>query len=195
MYDKTFKQYPQFFIWIIFGLSPGNIATLTFADSAKATADNANSACPPNSNPDDLIRAKVLDGIPLVEPAKAEVSQALTAPELVLIADTWNAQAQGSGAISKYVKQVQIDNSTGEIEVMFNSTTIGAIHPDSTLVYIPYVQAGGAPQQLQYAMAAGVTGYIDWGCASVSNAVASGQGLSAIKSGTLLSKYAPSDCR
>lgn len=143
-----------------------------------------------------IIQERVRESLNIAAGAKIEVTtNALTASELAWTADTWNAQSGGSGAISKYVQQVQIDNTTGEVEVMFNNATIGAISASSTLVYIPYVQAGGSPMQLQAALAAGVTGNIDWGCASFSNAIASSYGLPAIKMGTLLSKFAPNECR
>lgn len=145
---------------------------------------------------DYIIRSRITEGANLVAGAKAEIGvNALTANELLASADTFNAQAGGSGALSKYVQEVQIDNATGEIQVMFNNATVGAISASSTLVFIPYVQAGGAPVTLQAALSAGTTGNIDWGCASASNAVSAGRGLPQIKSGTLLAKYAPSECR
>jgi type IV pilus assembly protein PilA len=145
---------------------------------------------------DYIIRSRITEGANLVAGAKAEIgTSALTAAELTATADTWNAQANGKGATSKYVKSVQIDPATGEITVTFDEANVGSITADSTLVYIPYIQAGDAPVQLAQAYTTGTTGNIDWGCSSTSNAVSSGRNLTAIKAGTLLPKYAPSECR
>lgn len=145
---------------------------------------------------DYIIRSRITEGANLVAGAKAEIgTNALTTAELSATAVTWNQQASGLGAVSKYVSQVQIVPETGEIEVMFNKTNVGAIADSSTLVYIPYVQAGDAPVQLASALTDGKTGNIDWGCSSSTNAVSAGRGLSALLSGTLEPKYAPSECR
>lgn len=194
-HKKDWNKYARVLIWALLCSSPNNISSLAVADAANTGGNNDN-VTPGNLTSDELIQARILDGVSLVDPAKAEVAQVTTAQELLVIADTWNSQAGGSGSLTKYVKQVQIDNSTGEIEVMFNNFTVGAISADSTLVFIPYIQAGGAPITLQSAIGAGEIGNaMDWGCASATNAVSAGQGLSAMRMGTLLSKYAPTECR
>ncbi|MCJ1943155.1 pilin [Pseudomonas aeruginosa] len=121
-----------------------------------------------------------------------------TAGELAASARVWNAQAGNAGATSKYVTSVRIAEATGEITVTFNATNVGNIPADSTLVFTPYVQnAAGAPTQLGASYAAGVTGSIDWGCASQSNAVSSGpdRNMPALTAGTLPARFAPSECR
>jgi type IV pilus assembly protein PilA len=146
---------------------------------------------------DYIIRSRITEGAGLISGAKLEISlNATTAPELTNVATTWNAQANNTGATSKYVTKVQIDGTTGEITVTYNATNVGAIAANSTLVYIPYIQDGsGAPVQLATAYTSNVTGTFDWGCASKTNIVSSNRGLTAVAAGTLEAKYAPSECR
>jgi len=148
---------------------------------------------------DYTVRARVTEGISLATGAKKLVeTDAQTATELKALADTFNAQAGGKGAISKYVASVQIDDETGEVAVVLNEKNIGAIPVGAGLVYTPYIQLGGAaPVALKTALAGTDTGTMDWGCASDSNAVAKARGLKNITppATALPAKYAPSECR
>ncbi len=144
---------------------------------------------------DYTIRARVTEGVGLASSAKQIIGESsATANELLAVATTWNAQAGGVGATSKYVTSVQIDGATGEVTVVFNEANVGNIPAGSSLVYTPYV-AAAAITQLGGSFAAGVTGSIDWGCASVSNAVSAGRGLPTLTPGTLPAQFAPSECR
>ena len=146
---------------------------------------------------DYTIRARVTEGVGLASSAKQLIGDSSgTLAELQASADVWNAQVGGLGAISKYVARTQIARLTGEVTVEFNPANVGNIPAASTLVYTPYVQnAAGAPTQLGASFAAGVTGSIDWGCASVSNAVSANRGLPTLTPGTLPAQFAPSECR
>lgn len=149
---------------------------------------------------DYTVRARVTEGISLATGAKKLVeTDAQTATELKALATTFNAQAGGKGAISKYVASVAIDDETGEVEVVLNEKNIGAIPAKSSLLYTPYLQLGGAnPVALKTALTGTDTGTMDWGCASDANAVATARGLPKIGTHTtkaLPAKYAPSECR
>ncbi|MCE1191357.1 MAG: pilin [Acidovorax sp.] len=149
---------------------------------------------------DYTIRARVTEGVGLASSAKQLVGEANTAVELKAAADTWNAQAGGNGAISKYVKSVKMADDTGEITVAFNKANVGNINVDgATLIYTPYIQAGGAnPVALagNFTSAAPVTGSVDWGCSSDTHAVSTARKLEPIAgAGTLKAKFAPNDCR
>ncbi|RMA59571.1 type IV pilus assembly protein PilA [Acidovorax sp. 100] len=145
---------------------------------------------------DYTVRARVTEGISLANAAKKLVeTDAQTAAELTALANTFNKQANSTGATSKYVKNVQIDAATGAVTVTFNEANIGAIPVNSTLVYTPYIRLGATTPQLQAALTGTDTGSMDWGCASVSNAVSAGRGLPTLTAGTLPAKYAPSECR
>ncbi|CAA0083411.1 Fimbrial protein [BD1-7 clade bacterium] len=145
---------------------------------------------------DYIIRARITEGVGLADDAKKFIATSSpTILELEAAADTYNAQANNNGAVSKYVNSVQIDNATGEVTVTFNNLNVGTIPANSTLVYTPYIQTGAAPVQLAAAIAAGDRGTIDWGCASLSNVVSAGRLLPALVNGSLPAAYAPSECR
>ena len=152
---------------------------------------------------DYTIRARVTEGLAVAADAKTSVgTNANTAAELTATATTWNAQAGGKGAISKYVKSVLMDAATGEIEVTYNEANVGNIAADSSLLLTPYVQGAAGPVALaaNYVATPPETGTIDWGCASSTNAVASGasRGLPKLGNHTVVAldaKFAPGECR
>lgn len=147
---------------------------------------------------DYTIRARVVEGVGLAGGAKKMIgSEVNTGTELIALANTWNNQLNGVGASSKYVNSVLIDATTGEVIVEFNQANVGGIPIASTLVYTPYVVTATGPFELGAALAASVSGVIDWGCASDTNAVSSGAGrnMPAVTMGTLPARFAPSECR
>lgn len=145
---------------------------------------------------DYTIRARVTEGLNLAASAKSQVAtDANTVAELNAVAIAWNAQIGGLGATSKYVTSVQIDAVTGEITIVYNNANVGSIPANSSLVLTPYRQVAGGPQLLAAAFAAGLSGPVDWGCASTTNAVAVARALPAITLGTLPAQFAPSECR
>jgi type IV pilus assembly protein PilA len=145
---------------------------------------------------DYTIRARVTEGLSLAGDAKQVVAQnATTAADLEAAANTFNAQANGNGAVSKYVTSVQIDPETGEIIITYNAANIGIVAAENTISLTPYIQAGGAPVQLADAIVAATTGTVDWGCAAAGGTLSDGRGLTTITGGSLLDKYAPNECR
>lgn len=147
---------------------------------------------------DYTVRSRIVEGLNLASSAKQLVStEASSATDLVSLAAVWNAQAGNTGATSKYVQSVIITPATGEITVTYNSVNVGSIPPGATLVLTPYVQVGGPPVQLGAAIGAGVSGALDWGCASATNTVSGGASrqLPAITLGTLPPNFAPNECR
>lgn len=146
---------------------------------------------------DYTVRSRITEGLLLASDAKAQVgTNATTAAELAALVGTWNAQAGGVGATSKYVTSVLM-NANGEVTITYNAANVGPIAAGNTLVLTPYVQGGAGPVQLAAALGAGTTGSIDWGCASVTNLVSGGatRNLPALTLGTLEAKFAPSECR
>lgn len=145
---------------------------------------------------DYTIRSRVTEGLNLAGGAKTIIgTDANTAAELLALVTAWNAQVGGVGSTSKYVTSVLADGVTGEITVTYNAANVGSIGAGNTLTLTPYRQVTGGPQLLAAAFAAGLSGAMDWGCASASNAVSTARGLPAITLGTLLAQYAPSECR
>lgn len=146
---------------------------------------------------DYTIRARVSEGVGLAAGAKELIgTDANTAAELTALAAAWNAQVGGVGARSKYVTSVLVAGGTGEVTVTFNVANIGSmLATQNTLVYTPYRQVTGGPQLLAAAFGNNLTGSMDWGCASSTNAVSTARGLPAITMGTMLPQFAPSECR
>ncbi len=150
---------------------------------------------------DYTIRARVTEGVGLASSAKQLVAEATTAAELNAAADTWNAQAGAAGAASKYVTSVQVSDTTGVITITYNAANVGAIPASATLTYSPYVRTGAAATAVtglvaNFAAATPLTGSIDWGCASVTNVVATARSLPTLgAAATLPAKFAPNECR
>ena len=148
---------------------------------------------------DYTIRARVTEGLNLAEPAKLAVGTdgASTMIDLNTTADTWNAQAGGVGATSKFVDSVLITDTTGLITVTLNATNVGVAAAQNTLTLTPWVRDTAAGQSLTAAIAAGATGSVDWGCSSATSAYAGAltNPITILAPGTLLAKYAPASCR
>jgi type IV pilus assembly protein PilA len=151
---------------------------------------------------DYTVRARITEGLNLADDAKQAVSQnTTTALDLATAAATFNAQAAGAGAASKYVRSVNIAPVTGIITVTYNEGNVGLANGQNTLILYPYiVTAAGAAAQatyvtLQAALGAGTTGSVDWGCTSVGVAQVTARGMAGAAPGTLLAKYAPNECR
>jgi len=143
---------------------------------------------------DYTIRSRVTEGLSLANDAKSMISSsANTAADLASAVATWNGQAAGKGATSKYVNTVQVA-ADGTIVVDFNGPNVGAT---GTIVMTPYVQGGAAPVQLAASYGTNTTGSIDWGCGSQTATLASGatRRLPPTVAGTLPAKYAPAECR
>ena len=150
---------------------------------------------------DYTVRARITEGLALGADAKNMIGTgANTTVELAATALTWNAQAANTGANSKYVTSVQMNGVTGELLVTYTAANVGGIGTANQLVLTPYIRAtAGAPTALSVAIApaTAVTGSIDWGCASATNATGAARGLPVITAAAnpLLAKYAPSECR
>ena len=151
---------------------------------------------------DYTVRSRITEGLSVAGDAKVQVGTgSATAAELTATATTWNAQAGGAGATSKYVTSIQMTEAPGatqgEIVVTYNAANVGSIPANSTLVLSPYIgAAAGAPTKLGSSYAVPVTGSIDWSCQSATQVTAtSPTRLMGGTAGTLPAKYAPGECR
>ena len=151
---------------------------------------------------DYTIRARVSEGLGQAQGAKAMIaSDAASADDLKIVVTTWNGQASSTGANSKFVQKVQIADS-GEITVSFNAAALGVKAGEDTLVMGPYVRstagtssAASTAVALATAQTNGVTGSLDWSCASATQAASEKAGMTGTTKGALLAKYAPASCR
>ena len=145
---------------------------------------------------DYTVRTRVTEGLGLAEPAKTMISTEVSTPkDLERAADTWNAQAGGVGATSKYVEKVQIAKDSGIITITYVPDTVGVKTGEETLTLTPWVRVDATGKTLAAALAAGESGSLDWGCSSATNTAAAGQNVTVTTKGTMLAKYAPAACR
>ena len=156
---------------------------------------------------DYTTKSRITEGLNLANSAKTSIAtDATTVGDLVSVANTWNAQANGAGAVSKYVNTVlmTIDDGTGdtdgEITITYNPASTGVAAGQNTLVLTPWIKtaAGNAATgatHLGVARAAGTAGTVDWTCQSATNETAIAQMGAAGSEGTLLARFAPAQCR
>ncbi|MGP4970344.1 pilin [Psychrobacter aquimaris] len=147
---------------------------------------------------DYTVRSRVSEGFNLAEPAKTALStEVSTVADLNRTQTSWNAQAAGTGANSKYVNSVLITEDTGLITITYNPTAVGVGANANTITLTPWVRSGaaGAGQAFATALAAGASGSLDWGCASSTNAQATADGITVLEAGTMEPNFAPAQCR
>lgn len=145
---------------------------------------------------DYTIRARLSEGLTLADDAKKAVTIGVSTPaDLTIAANTWNAQVGGLGVSSKFVTSVLVNNASGLITITFNAANVGIGAAANTITLTPWMRDTAAGQAYAAALAAGTTGAIDWGCASATNAAATANGITVLAAGTVLAKYAPSQCR
>lgn len=154
---------------------------------------------------DYTIRTKITEGLNLVEPAKMAVATEGSASkkDLDRVRDTWNAQAAGKGATSKFVDSVLMDttDSTGNITITYNNAAVGlGTGTENKILLSPYVRDGAntaAAKQLKDAQDAGVSGSIDWACSSATAVSASqaNMAVTALAGNGVQAKYVPAACR
>ena len=156
---------------------------------------------------DYTVRSRVTEGLNLAESAKKMLAtDGATVADIVTVKNTWNAQAGGAGAVSKYVNSVlmaDVDGdaeTAGEITVTYNPETVGIAAGEDTLVITPWIKtaagnAAAGATRLGPARAAGTAGTLDWTCQSATHETATAQMGAAGTAGTLLARFAPSQCR
>lgn len=147
---------------------------------------------------DYTVRSRVTEGLGLAADAKNAVTIGVASSlDLTTAANTWNAQAGGLGATAKYVNAIQIAPASGIIMITLNPANVGVAAGANTLTLTPWMRNTAAGQAFAAGLAAGVSGAIDWGCASqtATTATAASRGIAIPVMGTLLPKYAPNECR
>jgi len=150
---------------------------------------------------DYTVRSRITEGLNLAESAKTMLgTDATSVNDLDIAVAAWNRQANGNGATSKYVKSVLMDATAGdekrgELTVTFDDAAVGVKNGQDTLVLTPWINDGTNKIRLAKALTDGVAGNLDWSCQSVTNATATKQIGQAGTAGTVLEKYAPSQCR
>ena len=150
---------------------------------------------------DYTVRSRITEGLNLAESAKTLLAtDATSSNDLDIAVAAWNRQVNNKGATSKYVKSVLMDATAGdekrgELTVTFDGAAVGVKTGEDTLVLTPWINNGTTKIRLAKALTDGVAGNLDWSCQSATNATATKQIGAAGTAGTVLEKYAPSQCR
>lgn len=134
---------------------------------------------------DYTVRSKVSEGLVLAESAKVAVSEGFQANNMVGVqsaADSWNP----TFVATKYVSRIAIDGGTGAITVTYDTTGNMPQVSGQTVVLTPSVNKA--------AISDTNTGNIDWACAGVGTSTAGARGLP-VTAGTLVARYAPTECK
>jgi len=141
---------------------------------------------------DYTVRAKITEGVIAATSPKALLSEAFQTDGLngvTAAITTYNAVLPAEKS-SKYVANITFNAASPYNMIV---TTAGAasglptVAQGMTLMFTPNVKNA--------AIVAGVTGAIDWACATTTNTTAAAKGLTAHANGTLPAKYAPAECR
>jgi len=144
---------------------------------------------------DYTVRSKVSEMVIAASSPKSLVSEAFQSDGLAGVtaaANEYNARpaAEKSSKFLDTTNPIVINNADGMITVMSGSVADAGLPTDAagmTLTFTPNVQGA--------VLAAGVTGAIDWACASATATTAGNRTLVTGALGTMPAKYAPSECR
>jgi type IV pilus assembly protein PilA len=133
---------------------------------------------------DYTVRSKVTEGLNLASAAEVSVADGFQSNDMAGVT-TAAAQWLASFTATKYVSGIVI-GATGVITVTYGPTTpqISGL----TVILSPNAPKGTA-------LAAGATGNIDWACTSVGSTTAAAEGLVFTAGATLLTRYAPTQCK
>lgn len=136
---------------------------------------------------DYTVRSKVTEGINLASAAQTTVAEGWQSGDttgLTAAAGSWTFTA------TKYVSTITVSAADGSILVTFNTGAGG-------------IQQLGAAKQISFTpninkakLTTGVSGNIDWACASAANTTATASGLAVTAPAAgVATKYVPSQCK
>ena len=132
---------------------------------------------------DYTIRAKVTEGIGLADAAKTAVAEAYQSGDMAGITALSTGWIPANYS-SKYVTSIAVA-TTGVVTVLYS-----AVVPQisgQTLTLTPNINGA--------LIATGLTGNIDWACATLTHATANANSLTGWTAGTLLARYTPASCK
>ena len=138
---------------------------------------------------DYTVRSKVTEGINLASAAETTVAEGWQSGDtagLTAAAGAWTFSP------TKYVTNITIAAATGVITVLFNSNVatggIAQLAGATGLSFTPNINKA--------ALTTGVSGNIDWACASSTNVTATNAGLVVVAPpAPVLAKYVPTQCK
>jgi type IV pilus assembly protein PilA len=138
---------------------------------------------------DYTVRSKVTEGLNIASSAKVSVSEGYQSNDMAGVnaaATAWNANFTAT----KYVSNVNVNAGTGVITVTYGPATSQI--SGGVVELHPFINVGGTPTALN----ANMTGNIDWSCVSASNSTATSRNMTtAVATGGILARYAPTECK
>jgi type IV pilus assembly protein PilA len=146
---------------------------------------------------DYTIRAKVTEGLNLAAAAKTSVSEGFQSNGINGVVAAANALAAVGGfSPTKYVSAMAINPANGVISVNYNTNNVPQLAAGANLITLtPQINVAGA-----YTLLSAVgqnVGNVDWACASATNTTATttNPAMTVATNGTVLAKYAPTQCK
>jgi type IV pilus assembly protein PilA len=143
---------------------------------------------------DYAVRSKISEAVVGADPAKVGVSEGFASNGMTGVASAAADYVAGNGSTgSKYVSEIDVDSTTGVIKMIVKADGTNGVPSGLNgqfLTLTPSINVKGTST----ALADGLTGQIDWACASSTNVTATKRAM-VVTAGTLEAKYAPSECR
>jgi type IV pilus assembly protein PilA len=139
---------------------------------------------------DYTVRSKVTEGINLASAAETTIAEGWQSGD---VAGLTAAAGAWTFSPTKYVTNITITPATGLITVTFNTTGatggIAQLQTGNTIALQPFINKA--------VLTTGVSGNIDWACASSTKVTAAAAGLGAIvvPATPVLAKYVPTQCK
>ena len=137
---------------------------------------------------DYTVRTKVSEGLLIAQSAKISVAESFASGDTVAM-NAANAIWNADFVATKYVDDIGIADDTGVITISYDvgADALPQLDGANTILISPYI--GGD------ALASGAAGNIDWACTSAGVATATANGYADAGAGTVVSRYAPSQCK
>jgi type IV pilus assembly protein PilA len=135
---------------------------------------------------DYTVRSKVTEGLGLASSAKIAIAEGFQSNDMNGVNAAATAWNNGWVAGTKYVQLINAAPGTGVITVTYNGANVPQI-AGQTILLSPFVNGA--------ILAAGAVGPVDWACTSQSRQTAGNRGMGVAGVGTLLPKYAPTECK
>jgi type IV pilus assembly protein PilA len=140
---------------------------------------------------DYTVRSKVTEGLSVADAEKVSVAEGYQSNDTAGVVSA-AAQLVANPVSTKYVSGITIGNAAGTFGVITVKFQNVAQINLQTVVLTPFVRDPAGAAQL---LAPGLTGAIDWACAGTAKTTATGLGMAAAVNGTLVSRYAPTQCK
>jgi type IV pilus assembly protein PilA len=147
---------------------------------------------------DYTVRSKVTEGLNLASSLKISVAEGFQSNGILGVAAASAALAAAGGFTpTKYVSALSINAADGHIQITYNANNVPQLGGGANVIMLtPQVNPAGAFVLLP-AVPAGTSPDIDWACSSATSTTAANNNppMLVTAGGSVLAKYAPTQCR